>query len=582
MFAVQCSVRNTISSLAKLVPNCSFFHYILVGASLLGLACTTWWNAAQQAGLYIDEWELFGRFYFNDHSLLTYLQTIADHPRFVIRPGSLPLFATLYYFFGLEAKLYHVLNLFIEWLSALCLYGFVFHYFKRKYLGFIAAALFLVYPTHDCTHYSVTSLATSLSFALFNASLLLYVIFETGGKERKLALAVSYCFFLIGLLTYESIAGLALTYPLVAFLRRPSSEGLLVRVRNSLHSEWFPLLFTVVFVIARTIGLKALGLQQIYNSGFSIEHVYVLFSQGFSVSFLPRGVSFFFSLASNCLQAGIGIMSSLLLIILVLVFSGALVFMYEKNPHPFFEERPVLFRAFIFGLVAFISSYLCFIMAPDYIPVLDNEGNRVNTGATIGASIILASLIVLISQVGKSPLSRAFVSSLLTSCLLLLFVLADWEFSKPWFASTAVQNRALEVIAAKKNQIREGDVILLANVPRYVMWAPLFDGPWDFQSAVQIALKNQAVEADVISDRLKIQDNLIIDRFGEHEIGRYKIANTKILLPVEWELISVSSPDKFVELIEDNCKTFGVPQSVLKRWRMEIQQLKNTGTSPHN
>ncbi len=108
--------------------------------------------------------------------------------------------------------------------------------------------------------------------------------------------------------------------------------------------------------------------------------------------------------------------------------------------------------------------------------------NRIFTGAAIGWGCIFASLLFASTRFfAKHTISNA-LQSICLSAFCVYFIIANWALAQPWVASQKAQTGIIYLMKQKKGVIQHPDSVLLADCPRYVMWSPVFDGVWDFQS----------------------------------------------------------------------------------------------------
>jgi hypothetical protein len=120
-------------------------------------------------------------------------------------------------------------------------------------------------------------------------------------------------------------------------------------------------------------------------------------------------------------------------------------------------------------------------------------------------------------------------------------------------------------------RFRSGDSIILANCPRYVMWAPLFDGVWDFQPMLQLTLKSRDIKGGVVSERLEIQGNELKDISRGVVCNTYDFNRLYIIIPPKGELVPVHNAEQFISVIEQRGFGFGLERSVIKKWRSQLE-----------
>lgn len=545
------------------------------------LHSVTWGATISRVGFFTDEWELFGILHFVPHNLFDDMLRVLQHERFTVRPLLACLLGALYYCFGDQPYGYHLLNQIVEIVGAFFLYLAIAQLTKLKLPAFIAAVLFLLYPNHDISHYHVTAISAQIALALFTLTFYLFVLGIQSDDKRWLCLAL--VLYGLSLPIYELGLPLFVLLAAVAVWVYCLQRGFSLR-KSVLRAAYLclPYLLLVgIFVLFRMVFLPTIGSSTVYKSGFHIDHVASVFREGMIVSVLPPAFFHFYGKAYEAFQAGLSRTHYWQLSFVAFVMILPLVAMREKYLKPLLQNQKTLVALSIFGLFAALVGYTPYALAPDYLPVLDSGYNRINQASSIGASIFIASLLCLFFCLLEQFLTKihklvpALVLASAVAAFVNLFILADWQYSKAWIASTAMQNRIISQVRQFAPAIKASHTLILSGTPRYVLWAPLFDSVWDFQSMLRIVLNDQTICGGVTSSRMRIMQNKLKDMYGEAVIAKYSFDGMLVLVPDLEHCSRVDSAEAFVDFVEKNGVKFDLDQQTVDRWRSELRNSGN-------
>ncbi|MBK9622085.1 MAG: hypothetical protein IPO31_23120 [Candidatus Obscuribacter sp.] len=120
---------------------------------------------------------------------------------------------------------------------------------------------------------------------------------------------------------------------------------------------------------------------------------------------------------------------------------------------------------------------------------------------------------------------------------------------------------------ALKGQLAPDACVLLANCPRYVMWAPVYDGVWDFQNMARVMLGRDGAQGNVVSDRLQIDKDGLTDISYGFTCGKYPFSKLYVLIAPGDELVRVPDAQTFINLVDKKGRQFGLDDKVLATWR---------------
>jgi hypothetical protein len=294
-------------------------------------------------------------------------------------------------------------------------------------------------------------------------------------------------------------------------------------------------------------------------------------TEGIRVNASPYAVSFFSDRINDAIRVGLHPISILCLVVLSLAVSASVYYLVQqKEPSSSSPPRTAL-SCISLGIVTACLSLVFYGITKGYIPTLLTILSRINLGTSLGASLVISGMILAVSQIGKKDhLSmNPLITCLILIPLLNFFVLADWGLSQPWQLSWQTQRNIQQLLKIHAKQFHNGDSIILINCPRYVQWAPVYDGVWDFQNTLQLLFNNQKIKGNVASERLVFTDHSIKDFAGGCFCGEYPFNHLFVLVPQAQEFVAVNSPQAFIQLVAEKGMKFGLDPSALTRWKRE-------------
>ncbi len=566
--------------------------FVITALVLIQLLC--FWPIVTHVGFYLDDWATLSYLHFapKDGGYLGLLHHyFTSDSRVLIRPIEVLHFGTIYFLSGEKPLLYHVVNLVFEAASSLLFYGVVVRLTGRTSLAFIAALFLLLYPSHDSTHYWMICSSVALSLALYlgslQSSLQAADLYLAGDKNASyLYQTLGLVLFFVSLLNYETFLPLASINVLAVLAVAYRQQG---DWRKSLAPALITMAFfavaAVLFVIFLKVIVPMLGHGYAHAIKLDPQVMCSTIVRGLALNAPNEALPFFLSQA----QAAAAALSSseiIRLVALIAVASGAAFFLIGTDKklsdiqaiqalEPLQPLQPLLSRQplrpldlALLGLFTIFISYTIFGLSPDYMPIYTTLVNRVNTGASLGVVLVLVALMQWLGQIiSKRHALFAATLTVAAAAGVLLFSLADWGLAKPWIVSWTTQQQVRDSLAQIKGKIDPTASLLLISCPTYVMWAPVFDGVWDFQNLARITLDQPNFNANVVSGRLSVTPTAIKDVSYGYECGSYKFDKLFLMVAPHDELLRVSSPTAFIEAVEHRGMTFGLDKKTLSKWR---------------
>lgn len=525
--------------------------YLLVLICLALVELITFGINAHSVGVYQDEWICFGALHFVPHTLSDIFWRIFWDARYVVRPLEAFYYAPLYYLVGEKPFWYHVFCYACEFAGGFFLYLASCRLTSNKTVALAAALLFLLYPTHDATHYYITAASEQVSASFFTLSLWLYL--RALDEEKFGPLLLSGLAYLGSVYNYEQTLPLLIMYPMLAVLKLGKQPS---RAKVSAFAAYqIPFgSVAVSMVVFRQWILPSIGLGWHYQTVYSISNFLTVMGSGLNVSLSPYLLSFCCTIAADALKEGLSFFCWLCLSgAILLAFASA--FLLGKKPSSnelrfdenIFTGKTSGFALMLVGAVTLICSYTIFGFSPEHMPVLDAWRNRVNICGSLGACLILAGSL---DALFALPISRKVASLAISTVLgatVGLLVLVNWQFAKPWVISWHTQKELAKVIRNHGQEIKPGDSIIVGGITRYVRWAPVVDGVWDFQNLVRTTLNNDKIQANVITPRLSVEENALVDRSGILVLGTYPYKRMILYSPATADWVRVSSRQQFLD-----------------------------------
>ncbi|HEY9785665.1 MAG TPA: hypothetical protein V6D17_09710 [Candidatus Obscuribacterales bacterium] len=492
----------------------------------------------KEVGVYLDEWIYFGRAHFGDQSLLGLFSQAFTNPKIIVRPLNAIHLGTIYYLVKEQPLLYHASNALVEAAAGCFLFLSIRRLFADWRLSLASALLFIVYPSHDETHYSIVAFTLGMGVALFAASFWLFIKGVQEGKNGLIGL--SGFVYALSLFEYELCLPFYALFPAVAFLNCKYRRGMTFSraLKSALLAQIPVLIAALSFVWFRQWLLPALELGWRYHAKFDPAYTLSVFVEGFKCSIFPQAFGYFAGMAADYLRHGVPIERFLSLAGVI----ALAMFTLAKGSNSGEKIKDTSLVAIFCGILSMMLAYTIYSIADGYTPVLDNCNNRVNAGASIGASLALAGALLWLTDRLPAPVlkNRGVAYAALLCPLLSMMVLADWEFRKPWVTSWQSQKEARRFIESHRSDFRDGDSIILFDFVRYVRWAPVLDGVWDFQTIVRTTLENENINATVASERMHISRDGISDRQGSIVLANLPYKRMFLWSPMRnaWQMVN--------------------------------------------
>lgn len=552
-----------------------------------------------KVGYYLDDWATLAFLHFAPHgdTLWGLLKDyFINDSRVLIRPVEVLHFGLIYWFCGESSYNYHLIYLFMEIVSAYLCYLIFNRLSGKPALALAASLYFLLHPGHDAGRYWV--IAASLGLSTLFMQLSMYFAIKAY-DARAIAQVWSFnalagLAYLTGLLNYESILPLAATPVMCLFVLayKEGSGNFVSRsisgVKAVLPTIVLSILSVVAFVGYQKVLMPYLGLGYAHAVTLDPALMVKTIATGIDINLPGHSMSFFGSQAKACLDQ---ISRSEIWRLLAITITSALALVWfmrtggAKSTEPELANRYLgPWSLIVIGCISVVATYSIFGLSLDYLPTYQTIVNRINVGASFALAFAFMGVLWLLTpeKLGKlfkvSSRTLAITSGaaivLLTTITLGFFALTNWGLAKPWLVSWLTQTQVRNKLIALKEQLAPDACVLLANCPRYVMWAPVYDGVWDFQNMARVMLDRDGAQGNVVSDRLQIDKDGLTDISYGFTCGKYPFSKLYVLIAPGDELVRVPDAQTFIDLVDKKGRQFGLDDKVLANWREQAAKAR--------
>lgn len=532
-------------------------------------------RAYKSVNFYLDDWTMLAHLAFGPQTMWSKISAyFLNDPRVTLRPLEAPYFATLHQFFGQQALGYHIVSGVFEVLAVWVFWLLLVRLTHNKAIAFIAATLTLLDPRHDTTHYWV--MCNSVSFSLFCSLLSLYFADSAPNLKNR---CLAWIMYVLSLLNYEVFIG---WFPLNAWLQaRQTTIG---KARYFAFAKYLAIYFApIAAIIGYQKWIVPLLVKPFVHS-VVIDPMLMseTLSKGLDIQLGWTVPVYFFNqiqLRPELLQ----IKQLILPVVASIIAAGLAGWMMTRQTIEASQAKTSsivdsLKPTLIFGLDLILCSYAVFGLNREYMPTVETVFNRVNTGAGLGASLIISALLVHFYyflkqkwQDNQAGLNLGLSLCLLpVACLVLLYWQTCVAFQDAWIVSAKVQRKVQADLRAQGAVLPRDAGVLLINCPRYVNWSPVFDGVWDFEKMLQLTLGRKDLIGTVASERLQFSDAEVQDVSMGFVCGKYPISNLYVLLPDESRIYQIKTAEQCIDLIASKGRNFGLQQQAIDRWRAQV------------
>lgn len=566
--------------------------------SLILVELLTFLPILSRIGYYLDDYATLAFLHFAPRGSIfaTLFSYFINDSRVLIRPVEVLHYGLIYLLFGEGSYAFHLVNVGFE-ITAAFLFYLILKRLSGNSMVALASSLFLLlHPGHDSSHYWVICSSLGLSMLFFLASFwsALKAFDSNSPGLRRWWHTFSFGAFTLGLFNYETILPLCATTIMSVFaLQYKQSEGtVLLRLKQAVVTCLIPIgsaLAGVGLLISfLKFGVPLFGKGYDHAAVFDPSLMFNTLAAGLKINLTLEPFRFYFSQAAASLS---DFSSSekwrLLAAVSVMVLgvcAAACDSVVGTSPGTTLKKKgPVLspLEIMLIGFISVPASYSIFGLSHDHFPTLITLVNRINGGANFAVAMMFSGLMALLlkgllgtvngSRPTGSRWGAAFVFSLVNAVVCAFFLLADWGMAKPWMVSWQTQKHIQQKMKEALPLLPPDACLLLINCPRYVMWAPVFDGVWDFQNLLRITSNRNGATGNVVSDRLSITEEGLVDVSYGYECGNYPFSRLYVMVAPAGEVIRIENAAAFIDLVEQRGRQFGLDDKVFSKWRKQAE-----------
>ncbi len=563
-----------------------------VGLVLVELLCFL--PIVRRVGFYLDDWATLCQLNFGpkEQGFWTLaLHYCLNNTLVVIRPIEAVHFCLAYWNFGIDPLPWHLVNVFFEIIIAILAYAILRRLSGSSSVGFFSAVFLLLCPSHDSSHYWVVCSSVSLSFALYLGSLFatLHAVADVHLFRRIAFHSLSSILFALSLFNYEMFMPLATVNVAVSILlslrersvllAEPRREFSLVLIRHSVLSS-LPTIVAMVLPILLLVLYLKLVVPFVSNASmrsisFDISIFLLTLRNGIQLN-LPGPFSCFVAARAAEGLEGISSLEALRVLLITSISTSLVVWLNSREAitTPLKEQYESSLSGLplvLLGMFTVFVAYTIFGLCPDYPPTFMTIFNRINTGASFGLALVISGVFTHRAVVGGDSRTRMQFGLMVLFCVLSVsvFSLANIGLSKPWIASWKTQKHIQNELVTHSGLLPVGASLLLLNCPRYVLWAPVYDGVWDFQNTARILLNRKNFNANVVSERLIVDSLGVKDVSRGIECGVYPFSSLYLSVAPDCVPIRASTPQHFIDIVEHDGMGFGLQREAVARWKVE-------------
>lgn len=530
----------------------------------------------KQVGFYLDDWLMLNTLRFGPQNFFDALGNyFLNDPKVVIRPIQALHFGSLYFMSGLRPIGYHVSNCIFEVIAAIVAYLCLSRLTSNRLLSFMVAMGVLLYPVHDATHYWILCCSVPLSLALYFGSLWLSI--EGALKNKFYYHWLSGVALLLSIYSYEVYLPLALVNVISVYLIHRRAESVQASARKA------ALAFVPLFAAGASLWIYQRfivpNIALAYLHRVTLDPVRILYVtlQGALKTFAFDVAALSKEQIGYLLNAGISHWQAVMLVLagLVSFFSVDKLAVEQKGLYARGAKELI-----IIGLATVLVSFSIFGLNTEYEPALLTIVNRINMGAAFGWFCVYAGLAGFLAGAfaksgGARPRVRAaaFLMAATVALVNVAFTMTNWELAKPWVVSWKAQSNILYLMKSRAGKIPSDHSIILTDCPRYVMCSPVFDGIWDFQSMVRLALSDPKIKGGVVSERLRMAPGELQDVSMGYMCASYPFGNLSVLVPGDNKLVEAPTADAFIDIVEKKGAD-RLSSGTIEKWRRQAELVR--------
>lgn len=452
-------------------------------------------------GFYGDDWSFLGNFVLSDNQSLFKITQNATTPNTYMRPLQNLYDASLYWLFGLQPLGYHLVNTVVFVLVIVVFYLILRLVKMPRVVALTAPLVYSLLPNYSTNRFWYAAFQVNLSMLLFLLSTYFGIkALLPEAKKPILYKALSLVCLILAALGYEVILPLVLLNVLIFW--NPVEKFAFSKSDKKLNNHG-------VFIALNFIVLAYLLI-------FKAKTTTRLGILNYPGDIILLGISV---VRTNFIELGLKIPLVLNKIILnyydpfVLILGSGLclfifcyVFIALATPSIKLPSRSFMLRLILLNTLIFFLGYGIFFVNNRVGFSPTGIDNRVSIASSIGIAFMIVGVVGWFSKMFSELFSKwLFSMTIAIVCTVGFFIINTLAIF--W---TSAYSQAEVVLTGIHNQFPtfpKNSTLILDGVCPYVGPAIVFESHWDLKGALQVTYKDETIQADVVTPRLKVMED---------------------------------------------------------------------------
>lgn len=469
-------------------------------------------------GFYSDDWSTVADF--SNHGTSAVIrEMLMPGTTWRLRPVQIVFLALTYNAFHLHTLLYHILITLSVGVTAVFAYLAINELQIGRWLAFSIAVVFGLLPHYSSNNIWIASHVAVLSVTFALAGVYAMLRAAQAGEKRWPAWAICAALAMaLSVLSYEIAFGIIAASVVLL--------GWMMYERDRAEAGRFPRRLAGVAGMAAVllvlVAVKAHEETRIVYHGHFFGHFWKLIwhalGQSVLFDFWTYGLHMPVVLTDLYRQSALSIAA---VIASGAVFALVAAYLWTcMDPSAIPRPRTCLWLILI-SFIIFALGYGLFLPVIDANFSSAGVANRVTMASALGTACVPVAIAGLICAYMASPVLRRRVFSVAMGLICAVNCLVMCGIGHYWDNAAAQQSAILASIKTNVRSLPHDSVLLLDGVCRYSGPAVVFEIGYDITGALQLTLKDESLNADVISPNLHFNDDAADSMFFGAPFGHY-------------------------------------------------------------
>ncbi len=464
-------------------------------------------------GFYSDDWMYQGWFaQAPDHGIGRLLWTLFTHdPDLRVRPVQAIYLAMSFKAFGRQPTGYHVAASLILAALPVLMYLVLRELRVGRWLTFTIPLVFGMLPHYSTDRFWNSSQQATLSMIFAMLGIYGMLRWRRGDTtSSKGWLFASILAFALSILSYEVALGL-----IVASLGVMGFYGRRAPAARSSRSKWWRWL-ALTSLVLMVVGMLKIALQtRIHPQYRFLGHL-----GGRSWHAIVEAVRFNFWTYGLRLPAVVvslyrhGALSWVALVVASILGIFVSAYLWTRLGSCQLLSRRACLWLMVAGFIIFGLGYGLFFPNAGVDFSSPGINNRITIASALGASCVVVGIVGLGCSLVKSDPARVRACAVAIGLICGAYCLVLSGIGFFWRDASLQQGKVSGLIAGNLRSLPKGSVVLLDGLCRYSGPGIVFETDWDTTGALQLALGDGSLKADVVSPDLHFGDT-VVDPVGK-------------------------------------------------------------------